>query len=138
VKTDSIAFAFTYMLGTVGGIVCGLASPWWFSGAGAWMSLGLSFLLGITRHGTMGLFFGMMSGALAADSAEILDGLLWPGHAAEWPITAAGVVALACLLGEAVTPIEEREPCRPMVTGCGLYLVVLALCFGPAVWEVMT
>ena len=132
-----LIFAWSFLQGTIGGIVGAVFLPWFVSGVVAYTAVGMGLMLRVSRPGILGMFFGALSGAAAADTAEVADLVFWPGHTSEWAITAVLVVALSWLVGELVTPPDEVKDPSPFWTGLGLYVLTLVLCAGPVVWQVM-
>lgn len=93
------------------------------------------------RHASAvtGMAWGCLAGALAADSAEILDAFLWPGHDAAPAVLAAIGVSLAWALAAVTDPDDVHRPQRRHnLIGLMLYLLTAFLAFGPAIIEVWT
>lgn len=85
----------------------------------------------------LGLFWGAMSGASATAMPQVLGALVWPGHDdAGLGIVVATLTALGWLVGALLEP-DDAPAIRPGTVGLGLYLVFVATCALPALWEVL-
>lgn len=140
-------FAAAYLAGTCLGIVAADALPWWASGTPAWAML--FFAAAVTawcspwdmRAGQSigwGLFYGAMSGAAAADFAEVADLLVWPGHDETAAVSAAIGVAMCWAFVSVAGPRCDCRPFRPIYVGFWMYLVTVVIGYAPIVREVMS
>lgn len=132
-------FAAFHLAGTCLGIVSGDLLPFWLSGAPAWTMLIISALLTVWRYEWgmdkcravgFGLFFGALSGAAAADFAEVADALTWPDHDSAAAVSAALGVSF-CWAFAAVAMPFDRRPFRPTRVGLWLYVIALAVAYAP-------
>ena len=140
-------FAAFHLAGTCLGIVSGDLLPFWLSGVAGW-SLGISaacfgYACGEnmrparwTRSVAAGLFFGALSGAAAADFAEVADALTWPGHDSAAAVSAALGVSFCWAFAAVAMPLR-RDPFRPTRVGLWLYVIALAVAYSPLLKEVL-
>lgn len=138
-------FAAFHLAGTCLGIVSGDLLPFWLSGVAAW-SLGISaacfgYACGDlmrparwTSHVAAGLFFGALSGAAAADFAEVADALTWPGHDSAAAVSAALGVSF-CWAFAAVS--ARFSSFRAGSAGLWLYVAAVVPAYLPLLREVL-
>lgn len=140
------ALAVACLFGVTLGTFTAWGLPWWMSGVTGWLLLFAAHYFGriMDPHGlydprtrdavAWGAAFGAWSGASAAEVPEVLGALVWPGHETDG-VFFAFLVALAWLIGCTIS--RDDEPDRPCRVGLVLYVITLALSYGPPLWEVL-
>lgn len=144
--TTAHVFAACYLAGLAVGAVCAAELPWWLSGGPAWVLLLTTIaadIISTPRWGVekskalgFGCFFGAMSGAAAADFAEVADLLIWPGHDSTAAMSAAlGVGACWALASVLITPSYMTNTRHPAIVGAWLYIGTAVIAYAPLLAE---
>jgi hypothetical protein len=141
-------FAALHLAGTCLGIAWADRMPWWLGGLPAYVIGLLTFVVGVqlgtwmrrawwTDAAAWGVFWGAMTGALAADFAGIADWLTWPGHTSTLAVGAAITTSFAWAFASVAMPLDHARDIKPARVGFALYLIVAVVSAAPLLVEVL-